>query len=87
MELKGSRVDAGVGSGNASDLSEATGILVEHTDSTSYLVSVEDEDGTLIGTINLPAAAGAVLYLWKKPSDKIFSTNAAVKFTSVIFKG
>ena len=84
-KLKGTQAAAPTGSGTATNLSKATCVRLFNDGTSNRTVTLEQSDGTDIGTFNM--AANTTEYLEKDPTDQIFAGSADVKLTSVTLKG
>ncbi len=72
--------NAGTTSGAASAVGGAEVVLCTNANaSTAYLVTLEQADGTDIGSFVLPG--GGIVHVFKGRTDKIFAVNTNVKFT------
>ena len=83
LRLLGVQIAAPTGTGTASNVSSARVVMVQNVGSTSRLVTLEESDGTDIGTFNI--APNGNMQLEKAPTDKIFSANAEVKLTPIAY--
>ena len=83
LRLLGVQIAAPTGTGTASTVSSARVVMVQNVGSTSRLVTLEESDGTDIGTFNI--APNGNMQLEKAPTDKIFSANAEVKLTPIAY--
>ena len=68
----------GVNTGAASDIGTTEFVRLHNTAATGteYLVTLEESDGTDIGTFSLDGSDTVIIK--KAPSDKLFAENAAV---------
>ena len=68
----------GVNTGAASDIGTTEFVRLHNTAATGteYLVTLEESDGTDIGTFSLDGADTVIIK--KAPADKLFAANAAV---------
>ena len=68
----------GVNTGAASDIGTTEFVRLHNTAATGteYLVTLEESDGTDIGTFSLDGSDTVIIK--KAPSDKLFAANAAV---------
>ena len=83
LRLLGAQISAPTGTGTASTVSCARVVMVQNVGSTSRLVTLEQSDGTDIGTFNI--APNGNMQLEKAPTDKIFAANAEVKLTPIAY--
>ena len=85
--LKGTEIAAPTTSGTASNVGSARIVrCVNAATDSAHLVTLEESDGTDIGTLNVPANGSVIIR--KNKTDKIFAGNAAVKLTEVgIYQG
>ena len=83
LKLKGTEVAAGTDTAGASNVGSATLVRVHNSGSTSRLVTLEESDGTDIGTFTL--AGGATEYVDKATTDQIFAAHAEVRLVSVAY--
>lgn len=68
--------------GTASNVGEANIVRAVNTSaSAAYLLTLQDSDGTLTGSMTLAPQEAAIVS--KKPKDEIFAANAGVKLSSV----
>ena len=85
IKLKGTEAACGTTTGAASTFGSATCVRLINTGVASYLVTLEQTDGTDIGTITI--AVGETVYLKKNPTDQIFAANAGVLGVGVSLEG
>ena len=83
LRLLGAQIASPTTTGAASTVSSARVVLVQNVGSTSRLVTLEQSDGTDIGTFNI--APNTNMQLEKAPTDQIFSANAEVKLTPIAY--
>ena len=83
LRLLGAQIAAPTTTGAASTVSSAKVVLVQNISGTTYLVTLEQTDGTDIGTFNI--APNSSVQLEKAPTDKIFAANASVKLTPIAY--
>ena len=83
LRLLGVQIAAPTGTGTASNVSSARVVMVQNVGSTSRLVTLEESDGTDIGTFNI--APNGNMQLEKAPTDKIFAADAEVKLTPIAY--
>ena len=83
IKLLGTEAACGISSGAASTFGNARTVRLINTTTAVHLVTLEQADGTDIGTISL--AAGESVHLLKGPTDQIFAANAGVKGAAVGF--
>ena len=83
LKLKGTEVASGTDTAGASNVGSATLVRVTNSGSTARLVTLEESDGTDIGTFTL--SGGATEYVDKAATDKIFAAHAEVLLVSVAF--
>ena len=67
----------------ASNFGNAKTVRLVNTTTTGYLVTLEQADGTDIGTMTLMGGESVVIH--KNPTDKLFAANAGVKGAAVGF--
>ena len=85
IKLKGTQAACGTATGTASTFGSATCVRLVNSTTTAYLVTLEETDGTDIGTCTI--AGGEVIYLKKNPTDQIFAANAGVLGVGVSVEG
>jgi len=83
LRLLGAQIAAPTTTGAASTVSSAKVVLVQNISGTTYLVTLEQTDGTDIGTFNI--APNSSVQLEKAPTDQIFAANASVKLTPIAY--
>ena len=83
MRLLGAQIASPTTTGAASTVSSARVVLVQNVGTTSRLVTLEQTDGTDIGTFNVPPNAN--IQIEKAITDQIFSAHADVKLTPIAF--
>lgn len=83
IRLIGTETACGATSGAASTFGGAKAVRLFNGGTAVHLVTLEQADGTDIGTISLNAKADVVLR--KSPTDKIFAANVAVLGAPVAF--
>jgi hypothetical protein len=83
MRLLGAQIASPTTTGAASTVSSARVVLVQNVGTTSRLVTLEQTDGTDIGTFNVPPNAN--IQIEKATTDQIFAANAEVKLTPIAF--
>lgn len=72
--------NAGTSSGAASAIDGAEVVLCTNASATAaYLVTLEQSDGTDIGSFVLPPSG--IVHVFKARTDKMFAANTNVKFT------
>ena len=81
ITTKGTEIDAQTGSGTASNVGSAALVRCANAGGTARLVTLEQSDGTDIGTFTVPA--NGVQYVWKAVTDKIFAAHADIKLSAV----
>ena len=84
IKVKTTEAAAGTGTGTASNVSSATCVRAVNSGTTVRLVTVEVAGGTDIGTFSMPG--GAVEYIEKDPTDKIFAAHAEILLAAVGYK-
>ena len=85
IKLKGTQAACGTTTGAASTFGSATCVRLINSTTSAHLVTLEETDGTDIGTCTL--AGGEVIYLKKNPTDQIFAANAGVLGVGVSVEG
>ena len=75
IKLLGTEIALGITTG-ASNFGNAKTVRLVNTTTTGYLVTLEQADGTDIGTMTLMGGESVVIH--KNPTDKLFGTNAGV---------
>ena len=87
LNLVGTEEAATIASGTASTVGSARIVRCHNTDTTNaHLVTLEQTDGTDIGTATL--AAGETLLIHKEKTDQIFAANVKVLLAPVtIYQG
>lgn len=85
LKLKGTQAACPTTTGAASTFGSATCVRLINTGVASHLVTLEQTDGTDIGTITL--AVGESVLLKKNPTDQIFAANAGVLGVAVSVEG
>jgi len=85
IKLKGTQAACGTATGAASTFGSATCVRLINSTTSAHLVTLEETDGTDIGTCTL--AGGEVIYLKKNPTDQIFAANAGVLGAAVSVEG
>lgn len=83
IKLLGTEAALGITTGAASNFGNAKTVRLVNTTTTGYLVTLEQADGTDIGTMTLMGGESVVIH--KNPTDKIFAANAGVKGAAVGF--
>lgn len=83
IKLLGTEAALGTATGTASAFGNAKTVRLVNTTTTGYLVTLEQADGTDIGTMTLMGGESVVIH--KNPTDKIFAANAGVKGAAVGF--
>ena len=83
--IKGTEAALGTSTGAASNFSRAIYVRLFNSgaSTTRHLVTLEQADGTDIGTMTL--AGGESVVIHKNPTDKLFAANAGVKGAAVGF--
>ena len=81
--LQGTEAACGVNTGAASNFGSASAVRLFNGGTTPHLVTLEQADGTDIGTVTIGAKESVVLK--KSPTDKIFAADAAVLGVAVGF--
>ena len=73
----------GTGTGTASNISSSEYVRITNTanENTEHLVTLEQSDGTDIGTFTLEGHESVVIF--KEATDKLFAADAAVKACGV----
>ena len=84
IKLKGTQAAAPTGSGTATNLSKATCVRLFNDGTSNRTVTLEQSDGTDIGTFTL--LGNSVQFVEKDPTDEIFAANASVLLTPVAYK-
>tara|TARA_R100000734_G_C3317044_1_gene109859 strand:+ start:521 stop:793 length:273 start_codon:yes stop_codon:yes gene_type:complete len=79
----GTQESAPTTSGAATTVGNAQVVYVVNTSSTAYLVTLEEADGTDIGSFTVPR--DEFLFIHKGKFDKMFAANAAIKFTKASY--
>lgn len=85
IKLKGTQAACATTTGAASTFGSATCVRLINTGVAAHLVTLEQTDGTDIGTITI--AVGESVYLKKNPTDQIFAANAGVLGVAVSLEG
>lgn len=85
IKLKGTQAACGTTTGAASTFGSATCVRLVNSTTTAYLVTLEQTDGTDIGTATI--AGGESILLKKNPTDQIFAANAGVLGVAVSVEG
>ena len=86
LNLVGTEEPATTGSGTASTVSSARIVRCHNTDTNAHLVTLEQEDGTDIGTATL--AAGETLLIHKDKTDQLLAADTTVRLAPVtIYQG
>ena len=83
IKLLGTETALGITTGAASNFGNAKTVRLVNTTTTGYLVTLEQADGTDIGTMTLMGGESVVIH--KNPTDKLFAANAGVKGAAVGF--
>jgi hypothetical protein len=83
IRLLGTQAACGTLTGTASTFGNSNAVRLFNSGTAVHLVTLEQADGTDIGTISLNAKAEIILR--KSPTDKIFAANAAVLGVAVGF--
>ena len=81
LEILGTQTACGTTTGAASNFGKARYVRLFNSGTAVHLVTVEEADGTDIGTFSLNAKDSLVIH--KLPAHKIFAANAAVLGTAV----
>ena len=81
LEILGTQTACGTTTGAASNFGQARYVRLFNSGTAVHLVTVEEADGTDIGTFSLNAKDSLVIH--KLPAHKIFAANAAVLGTAV----
>ena len=81
ITLKGTEISAGTTSGAASTVGSARLVRCANAGATARLVTLEETDGTDIGTFTVPA--NGIQYIWKETTDQIFAASADIKLAAV----
>tara|TARA_A200000113_G_scaffold100338_1_gene89928 strand:- start:409 stop:675 length:267 start_codon:yes stop_codon:yes gene_type:complete len=81
--LQGTEAACGTATGTASNFGNASAVRLFNGGTAPHLVTLEQTDGTDIGTVTIGAKESVVLK--KSPTDKIFAANAAVLGVAVGF--
>ena len=76
LEILGTQTACGTTTGAASTFGGAKYVRLFNNGTAVHLVTVEEADGTDIGTFSLNAKGSVVIH--KLPAQKIFAANAAV---------
>ena len=79
----GTQESAPTSSGAATTVGNAQVVYVVNTSSTAYLVTLEEADGTDIGSFTVPNTGH--MFIHKGKFDKMFASNAAIKFTKASY--
>lgn len=75
-------INAPTATGTASNVSESNIVRAVNTSSSAgYLLTIQDSDNTLIGSMTLAPSESAIVQ--KNPKDEIFAANANVKLSPV----
>jgi len=83
IRLLGTQAACGTLTGTASTFGNSNAVRLFNGGTAVHLVTLEQADGTDIGTISLNAKAEIILR--KSPTDKIFAANSAVLGVAVGF--
>jgi len=83
IRLLGTQAACGTLTGTASTFGNSNAVRLFNGGTAVHLVTLEQADGTDIGTISLNAKAEIILR--KSPTDQIFAANAAVLGVAVGF--
>ena len=83
IRIIGTQTACGTTTGAASTFGNSNAVRLFNGGTAVHLVTLEEADGTDIGTISLNAKAEIILR--KSPTDKIFAANAAVLGVAVGF--
>ena len=81
LEILGTQTACGATTAAASDFGKARYVRLFNSGTAAHLVTVEESDGTDVGTFSLNAKDSLVIH--KLPSHKIFAANIAVLGTKV----
>ena len=81
--LQGTQAACGTATGTASNFGGASAVRLVNSTTAVHLVTLEQADGTDIGTFSL--AGGESEIVKKSPTDKIFAANAGVLGVAVGF--
>ena len=85
IKLKGPQAACATVTGSASTFGSATCVRLINGTTTAHLVTLEQTDGTDIGTCTI--AGGESILLKKNPTDQIFAANAGVLGVAVSVEG
>jgi|TARA_R110002074_G_scaffold250166_1_gene421908 hypothetical protein len=85
LKLKGTQAACATTTGAASTFGSATVVRLINGTTAAHLVTLEQTDGTDIGTVTI--AAGESILLKKFPTDQIFAANAGVLGVAVSVEG
>lgn len=83
ISLLGTQVACGTATGTASTFGDSNAVRLFNSGTAIRLITLEQADGTDIGTITLNAKAEITLR--KSPTDKIFAASAEVLGVAVGF--
>lgn len=76
-------VAAPINTGSAINVGEANVVRAVNASTTPYLLTIQEADNTIIGSMTLAANESAIIQ--KKPTDEVFAANAAVKLSPVSY--
>jgi len=77
-------INAPTSTGTATTVEKAQVVCVQNTNNTTaYEVTLEEADGTNIGTVHVPAQT--IIFVHKGKEDKMFAANVAVKFSKASY--
>ena len=77
IKLLGTEDALGITTGAASNFGNAKTVRLVNTTTTGYLVTLEQADGTDIGTMTLMGGESVVIH--KNPTDKLFALTLVLK--------
>lgn len=79
----GTQISAPTTTGGAVTVDNAQVVYVANASNNPYLVTLEEADGTDIGSFTVPAAGSCFVH--KGKFDKMFAGNASIKFTKASY--
>ena len=85
LKLKGTQAACATVTGSASTFGSATVVRLINSTTTAHLITLEQTDGTDIGTCTI--AGGDTVFIKKSPTDQIFAANAGVLGEGVSVEG
>ena len=83
FSLTGAQAAAATSADAATTLSGARGVYCYQSGTTARLITVQNVDESVVGTITLPAAVGSQLFISKAANEEIFAAHAEVLFTPI----